>query len=241
MADISIPIDGGIFDSTAVVETVNGFPRGDKAVDSAFFAKMMSSFYGNGILKNSEYGDGGFAVAPAGGLTVKVSPGIAWIRGYMAWLHEEQSFALSSGQSVSIVLRLNTASGQFSLVMTPYSDSLPTSSELICDLVLAEIDVGSGLTTISWGMIADTRPIAAKCGFVTSAIDALSTVPYAVNAGCVGGIPLDGLVAKSGAVMTGRLTAAADPTGAAAVRNISYGKTLPESLPDGDIFILLTE
>lgn len=240
MADVSIPINGGIFDSTTVVETVNGFPRGDKAVDSAFFAKMMSSFYGDGILKNSEYGDGGFSVSSDGGMNVKVSPGIAWIRGYMAWLNEEQSFSLSAGQSVSIVLRLNTASGQFSLVMTPYSDSLPTDSELIRDLVLAEITAGTGVSEITAGMITDTRPIAEKCGFVTSAIDALQTVPYAVNAGCVGGVPLNGIVQKSGAVMTGRLTAASDPTGVSAVRNISYGTSLPASLPDGDIFILLT-
>ena len=33
MADISTAIYGGMFDSTSVVETINGFPRGDKAVD----------------------------------------------------------------------------------------------------------------------------------------------------------------------------------------------------------------
>lgn len=33
MAEITLPVYGGMFDSTEVVETVGGFPRGDKAVD----------------------------------------------------------------------------------------------------------------------------------------------------------------------------------------------------------------
>ena len=43
-------IDGGMFDSTSVVETVDGFPRGDKAVDAAFFARMMRCFYRDGVV-----------------------------------------------------------------------------------------------------------------------------------------------------------------------------------------------
>ncbi len=42
MAIISAPVYGGMFDSTSVEETVGGFPRGNKAVDSAFFAKLIS-------------------------------------------------------------------------------------------------------------------------------------------------------------------------------------------------------
>ena len=67
-------IDGGMFDSTSVVETVDGFPRGDKAVDAAFFARMLRCFY-----------RGGLAVVPAGGgIAVQVRPGVAWIGGRMA-------------------------------------------------------------------------------------------------------------------------------------------------------------
>ena len=44
-------IDGGMFDSTSVVETVDGFPRGDKAVDAAFFARMLRCFYRDGVLR----------------------------------------------------------------------------------------------------------------------------------------------------------------------------------------------
>ena len=72
MADISIPVFGGMFDSTTVVDTVNGFPRGDKAVDASFFAKMISSFYSDGVLSGGDYAQNGFRIVPAGGLAVTV-------------------------------------------------------------------------------------------------------------------------------------------------------------------------
>ena len=112
MADISLPVFGGMFDSTTVVDTVNGFPRGDKAVDASFFAKMISSFYSDGILNGGEYAGNGFGITLSGGLTVTVAPGIAWIRGYMAWMQAAQSFTLSAGHVYTIVLRLNAASGE---------------------------------------------------------------------------------------------------------------------------------
>jgi len=49
MAEIIIPVNGGMFDSTRIIETVEGFPRGDKAVNAEFFAKMISCFYKDGM------------------------------------------------------------------------------------------------------------------------------------------------------------------------------------------------
>lgn len=241
MADIILPVYGGMFDSTTVVDTVNGFPRGDKAVDSAFFAKMISSFYSDGILAAGDYGRNGFAAAPAGGLTVAVSEGVAWIRGYMAWMREAQSFVLSAGRSYAIVLRLNTATGEFTLVATEDTASLPTDTELIRDLVLAEITVPVGCTALTESMIFDTRSDLAKCGFVTCTVDALQTVPFAADAGSVGGVPENAFLRKTGGAMTGGLRAAAETTGISVVRNIAYGTTLPDVLDEGEIFILLTE
>lgn len=241
MSDISYPVFGGMFDSTAVVDTVNGFPRGNKAVDSSFFAKMISSFYSDGILVSDEFERNGFKVSPSGGVTVSVSAGIAWIRGYMAWLQSPQSFVLVAGRAYSIVLRLNTASGEFTLVATEDTDSLPTDTELIRDLVLAEILIPGGCTELAEEMISDTRSDLDKCGFVTCSIDALQTVPFASNAGSVGGVPESAFLRKTGGTMTGKLTAAAEKTGVSAVRNISYGTVMPDVLEEGEIFILLSE
>ncbi len=241
MADMILPVFGGMFDSTTVVDTVNGFPRGDKAVDSSFFAKMISSFYSDGILAAGDYAQNGFRVVPAGGLTVTAAPGIAWIRGYMAWMQEAQSFVLSAGHSYSVVLRLNTASGEFTLVATEDTSSVPLRTELICDLVLAEITVPSGAAVLTENMIRDTRSDLEKCGFVTCTVDALQTVPFAEDAGSVGGIPENAFMRKAGGTMTGNLRAAPETTGISVVRNIAYGTTLPDVLDEGEIFILLSE
>lgn len=241
MADIVLPVYGGMFDSTTVVETVNGFPRGDKAVDASFFAKMISSFYSDGILAGGEYGKNGFRIAPAGGLMISAAPGIAWIRGYMAWMKEPQTLVLSAGHTYMVVLRLNTASGEFTLVAAEDATSLPINSELIRDLVLAEIRIPANQTVITAGMITDVRADIDRCGFVTCTIDALQTVPFAENAGSLGGVRENAFLQKSGGTMTGQLTAAREATGVSAVRNIAYGTTLPDILEEGEIFILLSE
>ncbi len=241
MADMMIPVYGGMFDSTTVVDTVNGFPRGDKAVDSAFFAKMISSFYTDGILSGGDYAESGFRVTAAGGMAVTVSAGIAWIRGYMAWMQTAQSFTLRAGHTYSIVLRLNTASGEFNLVAAEDASGLPTDTELIRDLVLAEITVPSGSTSLEENRILDTRGDHAKCGFVTCSIDALQSVPFAENAGAVGGVSESVLMRKTGGRMLGSLIAAPETTGISVVRNIAYGTTLPDVLDEGEIFILLSE
>jgi len=229
MADISKAVCGGMFDSTSVVETVNGFPRGDKAVDAAFFAKMIESFYKDGVLGDS------FGVSAGGGMAVTVGAGIGWIRGYMAWQKEALSLTLTPG-SWKILLRLNLAAGEFTLTAT---EGGALDTELVKDLVLGEAVIPAGSAEITAAMITDTRSDRTKCGYVTSAVDALSTVETAQNANSLGGTPADGFLKRSGGVMTGALTAAKDSTGKLTVRNIGYGTELPDTLADGDLFILL--
>lgn len=235
MTEIIVPINGGMFDSTEVVETVNGFPRGNKAVNAAFFAKMISCFYKDGL-----FGENSFVPSAAGGMTVKIGGGIGWINGYMAWQENDTLITLQPGGVYAIVLRLDTAAGQFSIIAGNMNGDFPQKSENIVDLTLAEVTVQSTVTAVTDEMIRDTRGDSAKCGFVTSAIDALSTVETAQNANTLGGILPDEFMKKSGGTMSGRLRAAADTSGISAVRNIGYGTSLPSSLENGDLFILLS-
>lgn len=232
MAELVLPVYGGMFDSTTVVETVGGFPRGDKAVDSAFFAKMIECFYKDGVS-----GEDSFAVVPAGGYTIEVSAGIAWIRGYMAWQKSAQSVTLTPGLTYSIMLRLNVPAGEFTLVAT---DGGATDNESIRDLVLAEITIPSSANAVTADMITDTRSDRNKCGIVTSAVDALAAVGLAENANMLGGVAAGNYMLRSGGAMLGDLRAAADNTGRQVVRNIGYGTTLPDTLADGELFILLS-
>lgn len=233
MAEIILPVYGGMFDSTEVVETVGGFPRGDKAVDSAFFAKMIECFYKDGIC-----GDDSFTVSPAGGYTIEVSPGIAWIRGYMAWQKTKLSLTLTSGVNYQILLRLNRAAGEFSLVA---SDGGAVDNESIKDLVIAEVSVPQSAGSVSADMIKDTRTDRNKCGIVTSAVDALAAVGLAEDANMLGGVAAGDYMLRTGGTMAGDLFAAKDATGKQVVRNIGYGTQLPTTLADGELFILLGE
>ena len=235
MAIITQPVYGGPFDSTEVVEEIGGFPRGDKAVDAAFFAKMISCFWADGVL-----GPSSFAVVPGTGLTVTVSPGVAWIRGYMAWQKTPLSLTLAAGKTWSVRLRLNEAVGEFSLVAAD-DGSAPLDTAQAKDLVLAEITAAQGASSIDAAAINDTRADRNKCGIVTSTVDALSAVETASNAHMLGGYASSAYLRRSGGTMTGALLASADVTGAAVVRNIAYGTAIPASLRNGELFVLLAE
>lgn len=234
MAETSIAVYGGMFDSTEVTETVGGFPKGNKAVDSEFFAKMISCFYKDGVL-----GDDSFAVTPGEGLKITVAPGVAWAKGRMAWLKSAVSFNVSSGKSYSVMLRLNLAAGEFNIILSDSVSYVPQNDSNYRDLVFATVNVPSGASSVSISNITDRRSDVSYCGVVTSALDVFSSVENAQNASSLGGVAASEYVKKSGGTMTGTLTAKNDATGACVVRNIGYGTSLPSSLENGELFILI--
>ena len=157
---------GGPFDSTSVTETVNGFPRGNKAVDAAFFASMMSSIISDGIVagRGEE-----LKVYPGGDLSVAVTSGCAWGNGYMAISEEDVYFELEEGHTYKVFLRFDGAGGKAELLV--YEDDhgvIPMRTPSICDLVLAEVTVGSDAVEITSSDIEDTRSDRQLCGYVTS-------------------------------------------------------------------------
>ena len=235
MAESLISVYGGMFDSTEVIEDVGGFPRGNKAVDSQFFAKMISCFWSDGVL-----GDDSFRVRAGLGLEITVEPGIAWIKGYMAWQKSAQTFTLQGGKTYTVALRLSIVSGEFSLVL---ADGVftPERGDEVYDLVLATVTTQEGASSVREGDIRDTRGERDLCGIVTSTVDALRAVEMAEDSNNLGGLPASDYVKKAGGEMSGALRAASDSTGRCVVRNIGYGTTLPENLADGELFVLIAE
>lgn len=161
-------IGGGIFNSTSVTETVNGFPKGNKSVDAAFFAKMLSCIVSDGIVR----GEGEeFRVYPGGDLSVTVTPGIAWGNGYMATLDEDVYFELENGHEYTVFLRFNGTNGTAKLMV--FEDNygvIPMRSASVCDLVLAKVTVGEDTVDITETMIEDVRDDRTLCGYITSKI-----------------------------------------------------------------------
>lgn len=226
-----------MFDSTAVVEYIDGFPRGDKAVDAAFFARMMQCFYTDGVVHPS---DGQLQVLPGDGLQLRVMPGCGWIDGHMAWIPEAVSAPVTAGHSYAVVLRLHKQDGRFTLEFLEDTTGI-IRGDAVWDLLLGTADIPASASAAAASMITDKRFDPDFCGAVDSAAAALQAVAYAADAGSVGGIPAAQLLTKNGGRLNGLLQAANDITGAPAVRNIRYGTVLPETAEEGEIFILLAE
>lgn len=233
----TINVTGGMFDSTSVVETVDGFPRGDKAVDAAFFARMMQCFYSDGVICPSE---GSLQVVPGEGLALTVCPGCGWIAGHMAWVQEPVTAAVEAGHSYQVILRLYREEGRFVLLFGEDFSGI-TRSGKIWDLLLASVSIPADAQAAAEGMITDKRFNKTVCGAVDSPVSSLQSVAYAADAGAVGGMAAEDLMPRTGGKMTGVLQAENDTTGAPAVRNIRFGTMLPETPADGEIFILLAE
>jgi len=235
--ETTISVLGGMFDSTKVVEVVDGFPRGDKAVDSAFFAQMLRCFFSDGIIRPDS---GTLAVEAGEGMLLQVSPGCGWIQGRMAWIKEPAVLPVEAGHSYLVTLCLHREDGQFSLDCREDVADLRRTDRL-WDLLLARVQVPADAESITADMITDCRVDPEVCGPVISPLDALQTVAYALDSGTVGGVGPDGLMLKSGGRMTGNLIASPDTSGIPVVRNIRYGTALPETVAEGEIFILLEE
>lgn len=240
MANTIIEIPGGMFDSTEVVETVDGFPVGNKAVGSDFFAKMISTLYTNGIAMPN--GDAaGFKVAAGGGMYLTVAPGAAWINGYMAWNKETVRLPVTAGKSYTVCLRLNLNDGTTTILCAedPAAGAYPVRNGMIHDMILAKVSLPDNAVTAGEADLEDCRYDSSLCGVVTGAAESVGTVGFAADAGMLGGTAAGAYLKRAGGVLTGKLTAAPDGTGVSAVRNIGYGTTLPDDLREGEIFILL--
>lgn len=233
----TIEVLGGMFDSTSVTETVDGFPKGNKAVDASFFAQMMQCFYSDGVIRPQ---NGNLQVSAGEGMRVVISPGCGWIGGHMAWVKQSLTAYVEAGHRYLVTLRLHRMDGKFTIELLE-DQSAVTRSDTIWELLLAVVQVPTGAVAVTSSMITDRRMDGMFCGAVHSPIDGLDAVSYAAQAGAVGGIAGDALVPKAGCTMTGTLYAHNDTTGAPAVRNIRYGTVLPETMAEGEIFILLAE
>jgi hypothetical protein len=169
----------GIFDSTYVVETAEGFPRGDKAVDAAFLARSKKLYFRNGVFPNPS---SNFQVLAHQGMTVQVRPGSCFVNGYEAWDDEiEQMLAPVSSQAQSVFvaqrLTLNPAEDakiEKALIIGNVSTQ-PTRNSDVYEIFLARIDIPASATAITDDMITDLRMDGTVCGIVSGAVQSVDT------------------------------------------------------------------
>lgn len=143
---------------------------------AAQFAAYFALFIGNGVFGSPT---NQLKVTPGNGMTVKVSPGWAFINGY--WYHNDEELELtvasnisSSSRTDSILCRWDAGSRRISSVYQVGSSEV-TRDGSYHDLKLADILVSAGATSILESSITDTRVNEAVCGFVTQLLEVQTT------------------------------------------------------------------
>lgn len=149
---------------------------GDRKVYTKDFRQLFSKYFTNGVF------DGGFAVTPATGMKVNISPGwcnINGVFGYSEETVEKQIETVSSKTYFNIVLRLddNKANRNIEIYVVKGTSAPPelTRNETVYELCIAQIKVGAGDQSITLGMIDDTRLKTNLCGIVANAVQVLDT------------------------------------------------------------------
>ena len=160
----------GLFDSTEIIEVVGGYPRGNKAQDAAFFARMLKNIIGNGIPPNPTTN---FQVLAQSGFTVQMRPGDIYLKGYFGYDDEVSTFLITENlraAPVYISCRYDAVTKDLYWVM---SDAVERS-ETYYDLAVARIVIPSGAVEITDVMITDLRSDPAYCGYVQKITDTVA-------------------------------------------------------------------
>ena len=156
----------------------------DRTYASADFAEYFSSFIGNGVFIGKS---DSLMVQPSSGLAIKVQVGKAWINGYFYSLSEqEKTLTLARGDNRyaridRVVCRLNMESRLIEIKVlegTPSSNPVAKDIErndAHYDLVLAEVAVSAGATSISAKDITDKRQDETVCGVVAGVVKQVET------------------------------------------------------------------
>ena len=180
-------LKSGIFNSTTVETTESGLVRGNKAVDAAYLAKLLSSLVKSGVMEGV---GSGFRTIAAGGtsgettaMQVVTGSGACMIEGHFAYDNatDTRSFSVSSSDRVvARVYRLNTDDGTLlplwkectrsgnTLTTKAENQVLPVRAGNTWDLVTAVVDLPAGTTAITDAMITDLRGDENFCGFAAT-------------------------------------------------------------------------
>ncbi len=176
-------LKAGIFNSTTVQTTESGLVRGNKAVDAAFMAKLLSALMTNGVCM--DIGEGfatravGGASGESGAMQVVTGTGACMIDGHFAYDNaiETRTFSTTTLDRVVVRLyRLDKSAGTMiplwkecvrqngAFVTKSENQTLPVRSDTICDLLTAVVDIPAGATVITADMVTDLRGDPDYCG-----------------------------------------------------------------------------
>lgn len=164
----------GLFDSKTIVQTVDGYPQGDRAEMADFFAKYFSAFIGNGVYPNPSTN---FQVMAYDQMTVEIQPGLGFINGYFCWDTKPARLSFqtdSQPHTYRVILRLSLRT-RF-ITLETLADNLDlTRNDTVWEIALADIKVKANQIIIGQSDISDLRLNSKLCGIVHGVVDQIDT------------------------------------------------------------------
>ena len=152
-----------MFDSTTFTINEDGFPVGNRAIDSETWRKFFASFAPNGVPYSPATN---LEVTAAGGMDISVAEGVFVKNGAFGWLDGAKTITCStstSDQVIYIGFRLEPLDAYFTGDnVAAYTTFVPET-----DTALARINIPANATAITSGMITDLRGNRAYCGYAT--------------------------------------------------------------------------
>ena len=157
--------------------------NGDRKYKASDFAEYFGAFIGNGVFPNPS---SNLLVTSNGDMTINLSPGFAWINGYMYNNTDNLILTIKASDSslkridrvvlkcdfVNREIRAYVKEGVFSF--NPVAPALERSVDAY-ELSVADILVKNGIISIQQSAITDTRLNSDLCGIVTQTVETIDT------------------------------------------------------------------
>lgn len=172
------------FDSQIVGQDENGMPIYDRASSASELARMLSSFFRDGV-----FGGGLTCMVSAGaGMTATVGKGDMLIQGRYGWIDIPETVTFEAAHDTlpridSVVFRLDLTSGVNNIVTAvvkgtpaaaPAAPSL-TRDGTVWELGAADVLIPAGAVAINAANISDTRLDPSRCGVVAAVLTMVDT------------------------------------------------------------------
>lgn len=163
--------------------------NGDRRYNADSMEKWLKKFFTSGVF------EGDLQVLALNGMTVEVQTGYCNLFGKVGLFETANSITLPVAHSTypridTIVVERNDADRVISLknITGAYSGDNPSPTPPVWDesngiyqLVLAQINVGAGVSTITQANILDTRAIDGLCGYITGTVEEVDFSQFAAQ------------------------------------------------------------
>lgn len=182
-----MPMISWPFDST-VTEDGQGNPVYSRVYSAGVLSSILRKYFRNGVFASDA---NAFQVSEGTGMAVSVAPGHCLINGKHGYNDAAQSVAIAAADPSLpridvVVLRLDLGVSALDIrlavvagtpAVSPAAPAL-TRNSTVYELALAEVLVGTGVTSLPSGKITDTRLDSTRCGVVASIIGDTDTSTF---------------------------------------------------------------